>query len=46
MRDGKNIKKVAVSSEKVLISGYGNARLRPYFTLAHRAYRFGIGPVR
>jgi hypothetical protein len=46
MRDRKNIKKAAVSSEKVLISGYGNARLRQYFKLARIAYRFDIVAVR
>ena len=31
MRDGKNINKFALSREKLLISGYGNGRLRPVF---------------
>jgi hypothetical protein len=31
MREGKNKQKEALSREKVLISGFGNGRLRPVF---------------
>lgn len=46
MRDGKNINKMTLSREKVLISGYGNGRLRAYLPLALSAFvRYGRGPA-
>jgi hypothetical protein len=36
MRDGKNINKSPLSRENVLISGYVNGTLRPYFMLTSR----------
>lgn len=45
MRDRKNIKKVAVSREKVLISSYGNGRLRGYLPLAAVAFSLLSGVI-
>jgi len=43
MRDRKNINKLAVSHEKVLISGYGNGRLRAYLPFAVAAFSLLVG---
>ncbi len=48
MRDRKNINKLAVSHEKVLISGYGNGRLRAYLPVAAVAFSLldGVSALR